>query len=100
MSTTPKTQSATADLVAALAQLDNVKANKVVKANFTAKYVSLDALLDGFVTNANTVLQSPDPRAAAGAFHDSLAPFTRMLNRHLADEEDLILPVILKHRYG
>jgi hypothetical protein len=46
MSTTPKTQTATADLVAALAQLDNVKANKVVKANFTAKYVSLDALLD------------------------------------------------------
>jgi hypothetical protein len=46
MSTTPKTQSATASLVAALAALDNVKANKIVKANFTAKYVSLDALLD------------------------------------------------------
>lgn len=47
MSTTPKTpQTATAALVAALAELDNVKANKVVKANFTAKYVSLDALLD------------------------------------------------------
>jgi hypothetical protein len=38
--------SATASLVAALAALDNVKANKIVKANFTAKYVSLDALLD------------------------------------------------------
>ena len=37
---------ATASLVAALAALDNVKANKIVKANFTAKYVSLDALLD------------------------------------------------------
>ena len=46
MSTTPKTQTPTADLVAALAELDNVKANKVVKANFTARYVSLDALLD------------------------------------------------------
>ena len=46
MSTTPKTQTPTADLVSALAELDNVKANKVVKANFTAKYVSLDALLD------------------------------------------------------
>jgi hypothetical protein len=46
MSTTPKTQTATAALVAALAALDNVKANKIVKANFTAKYVSLDALLD------------------------------------------------------
>jgi len=47
MSTTPKTQpTATASLVAALAALDNVKANKIVKANFIAKYVSLDALLD------------------------------------------------------
>lgn len=48
MSTTPnKTPpTATASLVAALAALDNVKANKIVKANFTAKYVSLDALLD------------------------------------------------------
>jgi len=46
MSTTPKSQTPTADLVAALAELDNVKANKVVKANFTARYVSLDALLD------------------------------------------------------
>lgn len=46
MSSTPKNQTATASLVAALAALDNVKANKIVKANFTAKYVSLDALLD------------------------------------------------------
>ena len=46
MTTPPKTQTATASLVAALAALDNVKANKIVKANFTAKYVSLDALLD------------------------------------------------------
>ena len=60
----------------------------------------LDTLLDSFVTSANAVLQSPDMRNAAAAFHDSLAPFTQMLNRHLTDEEDLILPVILKHRYG
>ena len=43
MSTTPK--SPTSDLVAALAELDNVKANKINPA-FKAKYVSLDALLD------------------------------------------------------
>lgn len=36
---------ATASLVAALAELDNVKANKINPA-FKAKYVSLDALLD------------------------------------------------------
>jgi len=41
--TTPNT--ATASLVAALAALDNVKANKINPA-FKAKYVSLDALLD------------------------------------------------------
>jgi hypothetical protein len=44
--TTPKTpQTATGSLVAALAELDNVKANKINPA-FKARYVSLDALLD------------------------------------------------------
>ena len=43
--TTPKNQTATGSLVAALAELDNVKANKINPA-FKAKYVSLDALLD------------------------------------------------------
>lgn len=60
----------------------------------------LDRLLDGFVTDANILLQSPDPRNAAGRFLERLAPFTTLLNRHLTDEEDLILPIILKHRYG
>jgi hypothetical protein len=57
MSTTPKSNispeftgkinypSPTADLVAALAELDNVKANKV-NPGFKNRYVSLDALLD------------------------------------------------------
>jgi hypothetical protein len=45
MSTQPKTQTATGSLVAALAELDNVKANKINPA-FKARYVSLDALLD------------------------------------------------------
>jgi hypothetical protein len=45
MTTQPKTQTATGSLVAALAELDNVKANKINPA-FKAKYVSLDALLD------------------------------------------------------
>ena len=43
--TTPTNKTATASLVAALAELDNVKANKINPA-FKAKYVSLDALLD------------------------------------------------------
>jgi hypothetical protein len=45
MSTTPKSQTPTSDLVAALAELDNVKANKV-NPGFKNRYVSLDALLD------------------------------------------------------
>ncbi len=65
-----------------------------------ADHHALDALLDSFVTGANSLLQSPAPRDAAGPFHTNLAAFTKMLDRHLTDEEDLILPVILKHRYG
>ena len=42
----PTTPTAVAALVKALAELHNVSANKTVKANFTAKYVSLDVLLD------------------------------------------------------
>jgi hypothetical protein len=45
MSTTPKNQTPTADLIAALAQLDNVKPNKVNPA-YKAKYITLDLLLD------------------------------------------------------
>jgi hypothetical protein len=46
MSTTPKTQTATGSLVAALAELDNVKANKINPAFKGSRYISLDALLE------------------------------------------------------
>lgn len=65
-----------------------------------ADHHALDALLDGFVTSANAALQSNDPREASLAFHASLAPFEAQLIRHLEDEEDLIIPVILKHQMG
>lgn len=42
----PPATSAATSLVNALADLENVAANKTVKANFTARYVSLDVLLD------------------------------------------------------
>jgi hypothetical protein len=42
----PPALSAATSLVNALADLENVAANKTVKANFTARYVSLDVLLD------------------------------------------------------
>lgn len=55
---------------------------------------ALDGLLDRFTTAANGVLQgSTEP----GAFREEVLSFERFLHRHLEDEEDLIVPVILKH---
>jgi hemerythrin-like domain-containing protein len=59
---------------------------------------ALDGLLRGFVDAANGALQAADARAAAGRMAAHLAPFARQLLRHLEDEEDLIIPVVLKHR--
>jgi hemerythrin-like domain-containing protein len=62
----------------------------------------LDAFLADFVTRANEVLGAADNRAklqtSAGRFQDELAKLERLLDRHLIDEEELIVPVIL--RYG
>ncbi len=37
---------------------------------------------------------------AVGQLHNDLAGLDRMLIRHLTDKEDLVLPVVLKHRMG
>lgn len=61
----------------------------------------LHALIDRFASGANHALaQDGDTarRAAAGAFHAELGDFERMLARHLTDEEDLVVPAVLKHR--
>ncbi|SNR81757.1 hemerythrin domain-containing protein [Puniceibacterium sediminis] len=55
---------------------------------------ALDGLLDRFTSSANAVLQGP---GKPGPFHKELLSFGAMLHRHLEDEEDLIVPVILKH---
>ena len=63
----------------------------------------LHALIDRFASGANHALAQTtdaDRRAAAGVFLTDLTRFERMLDRHLTDEEDLILPVVLKHRVG
>jgi iron-sulfur cluster repair protein YtfE (RIC family) len=61
---------------------------------------ALDGHLQAFVTAANAVLQAPEPARhdATGAFHAQLAAFAPQLERHLTDEEDLVVPVLL--RYG
>lgn len=62
----------------------------------------LDAFLSEFVTRANEVIGVASDRdklqTSAGRFQNELARLERLLDRHLIDEEELIVPVIL--RYG
>lgn len=67
-----------------------------------ADHHALDAHLDRFVQAANGALalataDAPDPKRAAGDFLEANAVLSRVLTRHLDDEEDLIVPVILKY---
>ena len=63
--------------------------------------LALDALLETFSVSANNVLNSvsngADWRAPTDVFCKGLHGFKRDLNRHLVDEEDLIVPVLLKY---
>ncbi len=64
---------------------------------------ALDGLLGRFVDQANGVIQrgqGQDPRRAAATLHHGLADLTRLITRHLDDEEDLIVPVILRDGPG
>jgi iron-sulfur cluster repair protein YtfE (RIC family) len=60
----------------------------------------LDALLSDFVGGANGLLQRSADAAKlhedAGRFHKELLRLERLLDRHLVDEEELIVPVILR----
>jgi hemerythrin-like domain-containing protein len=62
---------------------------------------AIDAHLERFVKGANAVLGKLDDQAAlrerAGRFEADLAVVARLLDRHLCDEEELVVPVILKH---
>lgn len=62
----------------------------------------LDAQIHALADHTNRLLQA-DPGALtdpAGALHGALERFTPFLNRHLEDEEELIVPVILKHGHS
>ncbi len=56
---------------------------------------AIDAFLNDMATAANDVLQSNDDKKI-GPFETQLAKFQTLLNRHLTDEEEIIVPVILK----
>jgi hemerythrin-like domain-containing protein len=68
-----------------------------------ADHHDLHGLIDRFAAGGNSVLSAAGDaaqKAAAGRFLDDLDAFDRLLIRHLTDEEDLVLPVVLKHRVG
>lgn len=61
---------------------------------------ALDGHLNAFVERANTIIRSPDAaamREAVGKFHGEISHFGDFLDRHLIDEEELVVPVILKY---
>ncbi len=65
-----------------------------------ADHHALDGWLNGFADSANAVLKAGTDAAGREATAPLLATlerFDRMLDRHLTDEEDLIVPVILHY---
>lgn len=66
-----------------------------------ADHHALDGHLHALAETANQLIRSTqesgDVRAGAGEFLDCLAQMETFLNRHLTDEEDLIVPIILRH---
>ncbi len=62
---------------------------------------ALDAHLNAFVERANAVLQAGDTDGSqVGRFAEELERLDKLLDRHLIDEEDLVVPVILKYGAG
>ena len=62
---------------------------------------AIDGHLNGFATDAKELLtmigSDNDERPLLDAFEARLKKTNRILDRHLIDEEELIVPVILKH---
>jgi len=65
---------------------------------------AIDGHLNTFVRGANAILSRlSDPIAfgsSIGRFNDDLTRLEGFLDRHLLDEEELVVPVILKHGSG
>lgn len=53
---------------------------------------AMDGLLHGMANGANAVLQGGE----IGTFRDTLTDFSTLLERHLTDEEDIVVPVVLE----
>ena len=66
-------------------------------------HVALDALLDGITHTANRVIQLHQLEPSqmvneAGPLEADFSQLQGFLARHLADEEDLIVPILLHHK--
>ena len=64
---------------------------------------ALDGILDGFTRASNRVikliqLEEAQARDEAGAIHKMTEGIEKLLDRHLTDEEDLAVPIILHHK--
>lgn len=61
----------------------------------------IDATLHGFAEAANALLRDPqgkgDFTTACGAVQGQISTLSAALLRHLEDEEELVVPVLLKH---
>lgn len=55
---------------------------------------AMDGMLRQFADGANAVIAGT---LEAGRFRTDMLRFQTLLNRHLVDEEELVVPVILKH---
>lgn len=64
-----------------------------------ADHHALDGILAGLTDAANGVLQAKDKKMVdpLAKLHASLTDFAPMLDRHLVDEEELVVPVLLKY---
>ena len=65
-----------------------------------ADHHALHELIDTFAAGANALLREGNDiaqRELVAGFGTVLGRFERMLGQHLSDEEDLVLPVVLKH---
>lgn len=60
---------------------------------------ALDSFLHQFAEKANGLipLKGNAQLTAIGGFHSFATDFERLVSRHLEDEEDIIIPVLLKH---
>lgn len=62
---------------------------------------ALDAVLNNYVEDANAALRASDAsNDETGKLLETTQDLGRLLHRHLLDEEDLVVPVILKHGAG